>query len=234
MAFWRPVAEPVVIFFMDMKETEKLFEEYREYLKSEAIRLVSYIKLYRRMNERKSDRLHEMNVAPSFFQVTLDALFSAIILWVDKLLGARSERVFNNFLAFVENNRDIFAISELQKRKQYPNGHWMLNREPITYDTIDKHRKQIAELDSLPHFKLRRDKFHAHFDKAYFFDRSKLGNEAPLKWSDLEEVTKVMNDILNHYSAAYDGNVYHLEPFNIYDIDQLLDIVHSYNVKRKR
>ena len=95
-------------------------------------------------------------------------------------------------------------------------------------------RKQIAKLESLPHFKLRRDKFHAHFDKEYFFKRRKLGNDAPLKWSDLDAVIEVMGDILNHYSAAYDGNVYDLEPFNIYDIDHLLDMLHKYKTERKR
>ena len=75
---------------MNKENTEKLFEEYREYLKSEVVRLVSYIKLYRRINEKRTDRLDEINVAPSFFQVTLDALFSGIILWVDKLLVALS------------------------------------------------------------------------------------------------------------------------------------------------
>jgi len=219
---------------MNMESAEKTFEEYREYLKSEVVRLVSYIKLYRRINEKRTDRLDEINIAPSFFQVTLDALFSAIILWVDKLLGSRSERGFFNFLSFIENNRKLFEISELQRRKEYPDGHWMLDREPITYQTVETHRKQIAELESLPHFKLRRDKFHAHFDKEYFFDRGKLGNDAPLKWSDLEAVIEVMGDILNHYSAAYDGNVYHLEPFNIYDIDHFLDMLHKYKKERKR
>jgi len=55
-----------------------------------------------------------------------------------------------------------------------------------------------------------------------------------LKWSDLEAVIEVMGDILNHYSAAYDGNVYHLEPFNIYDIDHFLDMLHKYKKERKR
>ena len=219
---------------MNTEDAEKIFEEYREYLKSEVVRLISYIKLYRRINERMEDRLDEINIAPSFFQVTLDALFSAIILWVDKLLGTRSERGFIHFLSFIENNRRIFEISELKRRRGYPDGHWMLSRERITYQAIEKHRKQIAKLECLPHFKLRRDKFHAHFDKEYFFNRGKLANDAPLKWSDLEAVIEVMGDILNHYSAAYDGNVYHLEPFNIYDIDNLLDTLYKCKKEQKR
>jgi len=113
-----------------------------------------------------------------------------------------------NFLTFCEYNREIFEIKELQRRRNYPDGHWMLNRKPLTLQTIQKDRERINELESLRSFKLRRDKFHAHFDKDYFFDRKKLSEDAPLKWSDLEEVVDVMKDIINRYSAAYDGNLY--------------------------
>lgn len=159
---------------MKNENAEKRFEEYRENLKTEIVRLISYMKLYRRLNDRKADRLDVMNIAPSFFQVTMDSLFSAIILWVDKLLSPKSERGFWNFLVFIENNRRIFDISKLQERKNFPDGHWMLERDPITLDTIEKDRTKILNLMSLHSFKLRRDKFHAHFDKEYFFDRKKL------------------------------------------------------------
>ena len=86
------------------------------------------MKLYRRLNERKADRLDVMNITPSFFQVTMDSLFSAIIFWVDKLLSPKSERGFWNFLAFIENKRKIFDISKLQERRDSPDRHWMLER----------------------------------------------------------------------------------------------------------
>jgi len=196
------------------------------------MRLVSYICLYRCLNERKQDRLDELNIAPNFFQVTLDALFSALILWVDKLLSCNSERGFINFLAFIENNLRIFEITQLQRRRAYPNGHWMLNREPITAETVQEDRDKIIKgITSLCNFKLRRDKFHAHFDKKYFFNRSNLSKDAPLKLSDMEQIIKVMGDVINRYSAAYDGNVYKLEPFNVNDVDYLLDILHEYKKK---
>ena len=212
---------------MKNKNAEKIFEEYRENLKAEIVRLISYMKLYRRLNERKADRLDVMNIAPSFFQVTMDSLFSAIILWVDKLLSVKSERGFWNFLTFIENNRKIFDISELQERRNFPDGHWMLERDPITFDTIEEDRAKIRNLKSLDSFKLRRDKFHAHFDKQYFFDRKKISQDAPLKWNDMDEVFELMKAILNKYSSSYDGNIYHLVPFNVHDVDRVLDALHK-------
>jgi hypothetical protein len=214
-----------------MKQKEEKFEEYREHLILEANRLGSFIYLYRRLNERREDRLDEMNIAPCFFQIIFSALFSVIIIWTEKLFSCNSERGVINFLSFVENNINMFEISQLQKRKNYPNDHWMLNRDPITIETIKEDRKKIETLISLPNFKLRRDKFHAHFDKEYFFNRSALGNDAPIKHSDLDEIIELMKDILNRYSSAYDGNVYSLEYMNINDIDQLLNIVHKYRME---
>lgn len=217
---------------MKKEEPERIFEKYRESLHYEVQRLVSYISLYRHLHERMRDRLNEMNISPAFFQVTIDALFTAIVLWVDKLFGTTSERGFVNFLSFIENNLKVFSIDELKKRKCYPDGHWMLNRDPITFQIIQKDRLKIEKLESLQKFKLRRDKFHAHFDKKYFFNKTKLGEDAPIKWKDLNNILDTMADILNTYSAAYDGNVYHLKPSNIHDVGRTLDILHKYRTEK--
>ena len=218
---------------MKTENAEKKFEEYRENLKAEIVRLISYMKLYRRLNERTADRLDVMNIAPSFFQVTMDSLFSAIILWVDKLLSPKSESGFWNFLVFIENNREIFDISKLRERRNFPDGRWMLERDPITFDTIEKDRAKILKLKSLNFFKDRRNKFHAHFNKKYFFDRKKISQDAPLKWNDMDEVFELMKGILNKYSASYDGSTYHLIPLNVHDVDQVLDILHKSAAKSK-
>lgn len=207
-------------------ETEKKFEEYRHYLTYEATCLVSFINLFRRLYERRVDRLEEINIAPAFFQVTTNALLSAIILWADKLFDTKGERGIFNFLMFIENNRNILAIEQLKRRKNYPEGHRMLNQDPITLEMIKGHRRYIQNLDCLQSFKTLRDKFYGHFDKEYFFDRERMANEAPT-WGDLEKVTVVISDVINRYSAAYDGQLFVLEPENINDLDYLLDRLHT-------
>jgi len=206
---------------------EQRFDEYRERLHDEVSRLAMYVRIYRRLHERMADRVDEMNIAPAFFQVVNDALFSVIVIWIDKLFDEHGGAGFFNFLTYVEHNRSSFSVSELKRRRQYPDGHWMLDRESITLDTVDEHRRQIRELEALPSFTLRRDKFHAHFDKAYFFERGRLATEAPLTWPDLEKATDRMWDILNTYSTAFDGKSYAGEPLNAADVDYLLDALHA-------
>lgn len=215
---------------MNKHEAEIHFEEYRKVLVEEFSKLATYVRLYRRLHELRADRLTEMNIAPAFFLTTIDALFSAIVLWVDKLFGERSERGLVNFLVFVEHHRDILNIRELQRRNNHPDDHWMLqNRQSVTIDRIQADRTRITEFKPLASFRLRRDKYHAHFDRDYFFDRSKLQEDAPLTWRDLEQVVQLGKDILNAYSADYDGNLHSIEPINAADVDHLLDQLHRQN-----
>ena len=213
---------------MKQNEAEAFFEEYREHLKNEIVRFISYFKLYRTLHERKGNRINEINISPAFFQTIMDSFYSSIIIWTDKLLSPKSERGLWNFLSFIENNRKIFEIAELKRRRGYADGHWMLDRDAITFQTIEEDRKCILDLDSLESVKLRRDKFHAHFDKEYFFDRKKLGEDAPLNWHNFDKIFDLMKGILNKYSASYDGNKYNLIPFNVGDVDRVFDILHKY------
>lgn len=217
---------------MKKEEAEKQFEEYRESLHFEAQRLASYIRLYHHLHERMRDRLNEMNLSPAFFRVTIDALFTTIVLWVERLFGKNSERGFLNFLSFVEHNRNIFSIDELKRRKSVPDDHWMLNRQPITFQRIENDRHKIAQIESLSSLKLRSDKSHSYFDKDYFLNKIKLGEGTPIKWGDLSHVVHTMLDVLNTYSAAYDGNMYSLGPLNINDVDRILDLLHKSGMRK--
>lgn len=212
---------------LTIEQAEAKFKEYRIYIQQEALKLTSYMALYRHLHERRRDRLNEMNISPAFFQLTLDSLFSSIVLWVDKLFCEKSECGFFNFLTFIEYNRKAFKIQELKRRKNYPDGHWMLDREEITYEVIKRDIESIRAIEAISNFKLRRNKYQAHFDKEYFFDPHKLKDKAPLLWGDFTKITEIMDDIINRYSTAYDGNIFLLKPQNITDIDHILDFIHK-------
>ncbi len=160
------------------KELEKKFEEYREYLKYEATKLTSYIMLYRHLNERKVDRLDEMNMAPAFFGITFEVLLTGIILWTEKLFDEKSERGLINFLRFIENNHELLDIKKLQERRGYPDDHWVLRarrKDPITFSKISADLERIKNLKAYKSVKLKRDKYYAHFDKEYFYSKRVQG-----------------------------------------------------------
>jgi len=199
------------------------FREYREHLQREVARFRDALSVYRHINERKDDYLSELNLAPAFFHTVEDALFTTIILWADKLFDEKGQRGLFNFLALIENNRDWMAIGELQRRRSYPDDHWMLqDRVPITFQSIEEDRQRIRGLAALKSIQLRRDKFHGHFDKEYFFDRQRLQAEAPITWENLTEAGDVMLTMLNDYSVDFDGNLFASETMGIDDLTSLL------------
>jgi hypothetical protein len=208
---------------MTRTEFEEYFIAYRKNLREEVLRFRGYVAVYRRLQERKNDNLEAINLAPAFFQVVESALFSGIVLWANNLFYEKGERGLFNFLTFIENNRKWLSVKELQVRRQYPDGHWMLkDRIPITLETINADREKIRNMEAGKSFKLRRDKFHGHFDKDYFFDRNRLSIDAPLQWGDLESAGDLMGRIINDYSVDFDGTSYAWDPMNIGDLDILL------------
>lgn len=216
---------------MSQDSTEKQFETYRESLFRQCEHLISIISLYRHIYERQNDRLDELNLAPCFFSYTLASFFTTIIIWAEKLLSPNpKQRGLLDFLTFIENNIELFSIEKLQERRNYRDGHWMLNNEPITYDTIQEDRKKLTGL-CLDNIKKRRNKFQAHFDKEYFFNREQLSADAPIKWEQLTKITQVISDIFTKYSTAYDGSAHSFKIVNINDIDHILDILHKRNNK---
>ena len=208
---------------MQREEFEQHFSIYRKYLREEIHRFRDCVAIYRQVQERKTDQLKVINQAPAFFRVVESALFTSIVMWGDKLFDEEGERGLFNFLTFIENNRKWLTTKELQLRKGSHKSHTMLdNRINITAKSIEQDRQKIRSLEALKSFRTRRDKFHGHFDKKYFFDREKLQSEAPIKWIDLEEAGNVMGTILNDYSADFDGVSFVWDTLNINDFEVLL------------
>lgn len=157
---------------MSSPATEKEFAEYREYLLLETQKLTSFIAVYKQLEEMDGRRRKAMDYAPAFFGTTATALFSVIVLWCTKLLDPKSERGYSDFLQFVESRLGIFALQELQMRARLSDDD-MRVRQPITRETVEEDRARLQSIAALPNLKLRRDKFHAHFDRSYFFDRAR-------------------------------------------------------------
>jgi len=212
------------------------FEEYRKWLHIELERLYRFFYVYKRIHERFKDRIDEINLAPCFFRTVIDGLFSVIILWVEKLTSKNSkQRGFCDLLIFIKNNRGIFSVANLRKRRNYPKDHWMVKgRKAPNLSSVNQDIGRLEKLPALGSIKIRRNKFHAHFDKEFFYDRELLQDKAPISWRELEKILEILKEILNKYSAAYDGSTFHFPTGNINDIDCILDILYKKRVEKFR
>jgi hypothetical protein len=126
----------------------------------------------------------------------------------------------------VESSVDIFAIDALKCRRNFPDNHWVLRERrkegELTVKHVTKDRERLRNLRCLQGTKTRRDKYHAHFDKKYFFDLHRLDRDAPVAIKDLGNAVRVLRSILNKYSAAYDGMSFASTVANINDVERIL------------
>ena len=218
---------------MPTPDAEKRFEKYRDNLRREVGLLADYVALFRKLHERREDHLFEINSAPAFFSLITKAVFSAIILWADKLLDEKGQRGIFDFLRLVEANTAIFSIEKLKNRRGFVDDHWVLKKRltagEITSKKVAKDRYRLKALGFLKSLQVRRDKYHAHFDKKYFFDPKRLASDAPIALRDFEKTVKALWAIINKYSAAYDSKSYEITSSNINDLDYILSALREYH-----
>jgi len=210
---------------------DKHFNKYRKHLSDEVIKLSGFISVFRTLHERRNDRLDAMNMAPAFFRSVLNSLYSSIVLWSYKLYDENSERGFCNLLNFVEGNLGMFSKTSFKERSGTDENHFLFRNnswKPLTIDEIESHRQMIRSNHAIANIKIQRDKFHAHFDSKYFFDRDKLDIDAPVTWNDLDSIKDLSKKLLSRYSKAFDGTGIAITPVNIEDINGILDIVKNY------
>jgi AbiU2 len=212
----------------DGAPTER-FEAYRAALQREGQRLIMFMAIYRRIHERRHDRLAALNIAPSFFQAVLASLYLTIIVRAHALFngGGGTEESLRTFLNFAGRNISLFGLEQLASRKGWArDSDNMRHRTAPTYETVREDRKTIDRIASLKHIQTLRNKLHAHVDGEYFFDPGKAAVDASLRWSDLTELRTTFVNIVNRYSSAYDANTLIFEPVNIHDVDDVVEILH--------
>ncbi|MBI3024375.1 MAG: hypothetical protein HYY66_01610 [Candidatus Tectomicrobia bacterium] len=123
----------------------------------------------------------------------------------------------------------MFSAEHLKKRVQNPAGSWVKNRKSLGTADIERCELKIKGLGGLINsLHVRRNKYEAHFDGKYKRDFSRLANDSPITWGDLDSVVEVVHDVFNEFSIAFDGSQHGLQAGNIDDVNWLLEIVHRY------
>lgn len=215
---------------MKKRDPHKQFKLYLDRLFEEVFHIDSKFELYYHLLERKYNRLQAMNISPAFFQLIMDALLTDSIISLSRLYDSyksikRSDRNLIRFLNFVESNIDIF-----------PSDKETLMRHNCDYivdkNLIDSHRAKINEMTPiLDNLFTWRDKYVAHFDKTYFSNGERLKEDASIKFGEIRGLISLADEILNSYSAVYDGNVNMIRATNLFDVDKSLDILNDCLIK---
>lgn len=212
---------------MDIEKKREVFENYLEILFQELETIDSCLELWIFINNKREDRIEEMNISPAFFQLTLHSLFFTAIISLAKLYDSykikdRSDKNLVKFINFNASNLSIFPTDKtiLEKHRC---------QRKVDSDLINEHRKTIEDKkDILDKLFTWRDKGFAHFDSRYFGNLEKVTKEHPMKVGEIRDLINTASEILNAYSTVYSGNYRIYRCSNYSDIDNILEILHKH------
>jgi len=120
---------------MNIKES---FEKYLQTLFQDLTRIDSLFELSIHIDNYRSNRLKELNIAPSFFGLVLDSFFYSTVVSLARLFDSykvlnRSDKNLIRFMNFAEQNIKLFPKDEYTLKK--------LNIiHPVSSTSINKHR----------------------------------------------------------------------------------------------
>lgn len=196
---------------------EQRFRRYRCLLAQEIQRLEGFRTAFKEIERSlHTERTQALHLSPDFFFSARGALFTSMLLWTSKLLLREHEQARNNlahlpdFLAFVGRGK-VWMSREHRKPRSDP--ELFDPHIQVTDESIAAHLEELANLPISDRLRRRRNKFHAHFDKATFLNREKLRRFA-FGEAELDVAIDKIRDIHNYYSRAFDGQTYGMTLFS--------------------
>lgn len=220
-----------------MKEKELHLERYIDALSNELLDLNTICHILRFLYNKK-DILNEYNIAPCFFGTIESAIFTKFILWTYKLFDTehyKKERCLFGLLNFCETNLKLFEKENLIERCK---GREISldDRKNLSHKEIDDFKNELLQLKIMKSIKIRRDKYHGHFDKNYFFldKRSMIDDEAPLLWNEIEVMLDLSERIINTITHKYKAESKIFKFMNVNDVEVVFDILKEHNEKLKQ
>lgn len=170
----------------------------------------SCFEIYIDLSNKRMDEetLKKMNLAPGFFQVTIKALFSQVIIVLGKIYENSKSRNLINLMNIGKEHRDNFEFCP----------------EEVSLENIRKLENELEEKEKIVSnlFKWR-NKVHAHYDKKYFLNSDDLYKDAPLKVEDIRKLLKFGEKVINTFMVSHSNESTIISATNRLDIDNILN-----------
>jgi hypothetical protein len=197
-----------------------------------------HFQTWKRLWKLVEDYHQEMNVAHTFFRLTMRAHLLQTVLRMANICERSEEHVnFPDFLDFVKKDLDIFQVQDLEITRH---GEEDIEAEiiadstpTITAETVEGHLRVI---ENLPLDKLMawRDDALSHVDRHVAKDHIKLLEESPVDIDDLDRIIAELDHILNVYSVAYDGQTWDRNLVFEHGIQNMMDAIRVGRRDRKK
>lgn len=217
---------------MNNEELKKIIEAYLFRI----VHVNDKYRLYRYLIERENDRLDELNMAPAFFTIVMEALQQSFMIEIFKLFDSNSKTGLVKLLNICMNSNKQFPV----ERNNIFHEINLDTGETIDtlYDNIKINaKKDIKELELklkekeeiINNLRGQRDKYYAHLDKEYFVKKDNISKKFPFLFYDMEELIDFAEEICNTLLIDLCGQSIYYNSTNYNDIKNILDTLYKSN-----
>ncbi|WP_103108562.1 AbiU2 domain-containing protein [Brevibacillus reuszeri] len=198
-------------------EKENLVD-YLELLMSDLNHTYSKLELWFHLKNKTETRHAVLNLAPVYFQLTMDSLLNDVIVRIARVYDRNGYGTIHTFQKKIRSQMQLFPMEPS-------------DIEAILKDNEQDMIKQKAPLKNLYYW---RNKYYVHSDRKYFYDQAQLGIDAPITYGELKELVQAAAKIINRYTRIFNKGVYTLGVVNSKDVDIILDMLHDHIETKKR
>lgn len=193
----------------DILKAEEEFSRYHKRLRNELNRAYWHFRLLDRFKEIQKDYGRELNQAPAFWGLTINAHVFSVLTRLNNFFGKEAKKShlhMRSFLEFIKENLDIFSSEAFERRMRKVNRYDQLAKDYNSEITTEKVNRDIQKLSSLPISSLKawRNKILSHIDKNATAQNIDIAKRNPVKMKHIAEIIETLHEMLNEYSLAYD------------------------------
>ena len=216
----------------DKVKAEEEFSRYHEKLRSELNIVNWHFMILKYIKEIQNDYLKELNQAPDFWGLTINAHVFSVLTHLNIFFG-RKEKVshlhMRSFLDFVKENPGIFSRAAFERRlravNKYDESAKDYNSEiKITTEKVDD---DIRKLSNLPISSLKtwRNSILSHIDKDSVARNIDIAKRNPIRMKHIEEIIETLDNMLNEYLLAYNFSTYEKDLPIVHELQYVLDAI---------
>jgi len=216
---------------------EKEFSKYHNRLRSELNNANWHFAICKYIRSIRKDHLHELNQAPAFFGLTIDAHLLSTLMRMNKFFDRKQEHLsIRNFLDFVEENLDIFSNEAFAKRLRQQgryDAYFVQGHAEVAPDKVEQDREKVNRLP-VSHIRAWRNKILAHIETASVLSDIDIMKAYPVKSGQIDDVINTLHAMLNDYSVAYDGITWEKDLALEHGIQTIVDAIRFESQQRRK
>ncbi|MGA9049366.1 MAG: hypothetical protein WB588_10270 [Dehalococcoidia bacterium] len=221
---------------INQSEQESQFIKYHDKLRSELNNISEHFEISENLAKHGSNYVPEINIAPTFFMLTLDAHRFATLMGINRMLDTDPHHLsLYKFLRFIRDNLSLFSDDSFQARLQRMGRLDELalrSRSPITAETIDNDIQKLHDLP-IPNVRRWRNEVLAHIQAASVLQEVKISTRYPVKMAQIEHAISTMHDMLNFYYLNYQSIIWVRSQLTKRQPKHVMDALRFYIENRK-